>query len=83
MDKLVENKSSPSNYELSGIVFFDLEKKKYNALCVSPIDKMWYLFDDENVELSKFNEFKNIYDENKKYQPCVLLYNNIENNYSN
>ena len=80
MDKFVEDKSSPSQYELSGIIFFDLEKKKYNALCVSPIDKMWYLFDDENVELSKFDESIYSYNKNKKYQPCALLYNNIDNN---
>ena len=64
----------PKNYELNGLVFFDMNKKKYNALCVSPVDKMWYLYDDENVKLFNFENFIGEYNENNIYRPSILLY---------
>ena len=64
----------PKNYELNGLVFFDLNKKKYNALCVSPVDKMWYLYDDENVKLFNFENFIGEYNKKNIYQPSILLY---------
>ena len=75
LEKFIENKTTPTKYELNGIVFFDLNKNKYNALCISPVDKRWYLFDDKNVDLFDFNDFNNFYVKNKKYIPRILLYN--------
>ena len=69
------NSPYPENYELNGLVFFDMNKKKYNALCVSPVDKMWYLYDDENVKLFNFEKFIGEYNENNNiYRPSILLY---------
>ena len=72
---LKENKTTPTKYELNGIVFFDLNKNKYNALCISPVDKRWYLFDDKNVDLFDFNDFNNFYVKGGGCVPRILLYN--------
>ena len=71
------------NFEYENISFFDINKNKYNALCVSPVDKKWYLYDDENVELSNFQNYINLYLNNKNFIPHILLYNNIDENKSN
>ena len=68
------NLISPIIYQLNGIVFFDMNKKRYNALSVSPVDKMWYLYDDENVKPFNFENFISEYNENNIYRPNILLY---------
>jgi len=80
LDKYIEKKSAPSYYELNGIVYYDLNKKKYNAFCVSPVDKRWYLYDDENVNLIEFEIFINMYKTSKIFIPFILLYNSEANN---
>ena len=80
IDKFVENKNAPSSYDLNGIVYYDLNKKKYNAFCVSPVDKRWYLYDDENVNLIEFEIFINMYKTSKIFIPFILLYNSEANN---
>jgi ubiquitin C-terminal hydrolase len=75
LEKFIENKTTPTKYELNGIVFFDLNKNKYNALCISPVDKRWYLFDDKNVDLFDFNDFNNFYVKGGGCVPRILLYN--------
>ena len=75
LEKFIENKTTPTKYELNGIVFFDLIKNKYNALCISPVDKRWYLFDDKNVDLFDFNDFNNFYVKGGGCVPRILLYN--------
>ena len=79
LQKYIENKFSPKNYELNGIVFFDLIKKKYNTFCISPVDKKWYLYDDDKVKLVDYNNFMNLIDKdiNKMYKPHILLYKGI------
>ena len=66
---------------LNGIVFFDVAKKKYNALCTLFKDKNWYLYDDENVSfyadnldkiIKLFNSKEN--KENNMYIINILLY---------
>ena len=66
---------------LNGIVFFDVVKKKYNALCTLFKDKNWYLYDDENVSfyadnldkiIKLFNSKEN--KENNMYIINILLY---------
>ena len=78
LEKYIENRQSPTKYILNGIVFFDMRKQKYNALCNSYIDNNWYLFDDENVTLNKNNIDRIIKDFNSKekkiYRPNILLY---------
>ena len=83
LEKYVESKNKiPTSYELNGIVFFDKKKNKYNALCVSPIDKNWYLYDDENVQMINISNFLNLVNNNKNttYLLCILLYNGIPKN---
>ena len=81
IEKFIKQKDiSPVNYELSGIVFFDFNKNKYNALCVSPIDNNWYLFDDENVNQFDIDNFINSYIKYKMYKFSILLYSSISNN---
>ena len=80
LEKFIENKTAPLEYELNGIVFFDLSKNKYNALSLSPVDKNWYLFDDENVCLFSFNNFNYMYTQNRIYKPYILLYNGSKKN---
>ena len=74
-------KQIPTKYALSGIVFFDKNKKKYNSLCISCIDNNWYLYDDEQVSLyNNFDSFINEvnFGKNKIYMPNILLYINID-----
>ena len=78
LHKFIKNNNINKYYYLNGIVFFDMNKNKYNTLCVSPVDKNWYLFDDENVELFILENFINLYRNNKNFIPHILLYNNIE-----
>ena len=62
LEKFIELKDkSPTIYELHGLVFFDRNKNKYNSLCIHPVDKNWYLIDDENVQLCDVNNFTNFY----------------------
>ena len=76
LNEFILNKISPLIYELNGVVFFDASKNKYNALCLSPIDKAWYLFDDEDVMLFDFDKFLYLHNINKIYRICILSYNN-------
>ena len=83
LEKFVESKNKiPTSYELNGILFLDRKKNKYNALCVSPIDKNWYLYDDENVQMINISNFLNLVNNNKNttYLLCILLYNGIPKN---
>ena len=81
MEKYIENQTSPKNYELNGIVFFDKKKNKYNTFCISPVDRKWYLFDDKDVQLYEYNKFMSSYSDNNEdnYKPCILLYRGIDN----
>mgnify|MGYP002626690542 CR=1 FL=1 len=76
LEKFIELKDkSPTIYELNGLVFFDRNKNKYNSLCAHPVDKNWYLIDDENVQLYDINSFMNLYNtQSNIYVPCILLY---------
>ena len=68
-------KPAQITYVLNGIVFYDSKKNKYNALCCSPVDKMWYLYDDEDVQEMKLETFIHSYNKNTNgYLPCVLVY---------
>ena len=56
------------------LIFWDISKNKYNALCISPVDKEWYFYDDENVFKFDIITFMNLYNEKKIYKPWILLY---------
>ena len=74
LEKYIENNNSPTNYELTGMVFKDIKKNKYKAFCKSPADKKWYLYDDEKVKLTAYDEFMKEYESTINYKPCILLY---------
>lgn len=83
LKKYIKNRESPKDYELNGLVYFDVKKNKYNAFCICPVDKKWYLYDDEKVESYDLIKFLSIYNFNKfnnNYRPCILLYKSITNN---
>jgi ubiquitin C-terminal hydrolase len=80
LGNFIENKIGPSKYDLNGIVFLNKIKKKFISLCLSPVDSRWYLYDDEKVELTDYDNF--IQQENNNtlnYQPFILLYKNSRN----
>ena len=66
---------SPYQYQLIGIVSFFITQNKYISCCMSPVDKQWYIYNDENVQQI---ELKNILDlhncQNSQYVPCILAY---------
>ena len=78
LGKFIENKKSPMNYEINGIVFKDKKRNKYVSLCLSPVDFNWYFCDDEKVELIDYDNFleQSAYNNNISLQPCILLYKN-------
>ena len=60
-------------YELIGViknVNKYKQNKKYVAFCKSSADKMWYLYDDENVTRAEFKDVK------EKGNVNILIYNN-------
>ena len=69
---------SPYQYQLIGIVSFFITQNKYISCCMSPVDKQWYIYNDENVQQI---ELKNILDlhncQNSQYVPCILAYKSI------
>ena len=76
--KFIENKLSPYNYELIGIIIHDINNNKYLAYCASPVDKNWYLYNDQNVNLLNFDEFIDIYNNRTDLKPYILLYQFIK-----
>ena len=72
INQFLENKNSPYNYELQGIVSITKNvSNKYVCFGKSPVDNHWYFYNDENV--GSINE-KDIFNNNQVYIPCILLY---------
>ena len=79
LGNFIENNMGPSKYEINGIVFLHKIRKKYISLCLSPVDKKWYLYDDERVELADYDNFiRQEYNNTVNYQPYILLYKNAK-----
>ena len=74
ISQFLENKTSPNKYELIGIVsVYKTEDFKYVCFGKSPVDKKWYIYNDENV--SDITIEQAIYlNNNMEYIPCILLY---------
>ena len=70
----LENKNSISKYDLIGIVSISIKENfKYVCFGRSPVDKKWYLYNDEKVNeviLAQVTQLNN----NMEYVPCILLY---------
>ena len=79
LGKYIENKNGPTNYILNGIVYWDKNKNKYQAFSASPVDKNWYLCDDENVTSTDVNNFIDIFNKNLCYKPFILVYHYLNN----
>jgi ubiquitin C-terminal hydrolase len=71
--KFIENQDAPSFYELNGIVSIDLKNHKYVSFCMSPVDKNWYYYNDEDIQPTNINNVIQLHN-NGGYIPCILLY---------
>ena len=63
------------NYRLIGVISYSRDKnvkKHFIAFCKSPIDNIWYIYDD-----SKVNRVNNFQLEIENTIPCVLLYQKL------
>jgi ubiquitin C-terminal hydrolase len=72
--KFIENQDAPSFYELNGIVSIDLKNHKYVSFCMSPVDKNWYYYNDEEIQQTNINNVIQLHNNNGGYIPCILLY---------
>ena len=75
----IDNQKSPKKFELIGIISIYLEQKKYVSFCKSPVDKKWYFYNDENINLIDINEVLKKHNESKGMIPCILLYKAVDN----
>ena len=80
LSKYIENKTSPANYQLIGILSFFVDKQKYISFCLSPVDKLWYVYDEEIVEQSNINAILNEHNFCSALIPCILVYKSEVNN---
>ena len=72
---ITKREDTPKNFELSGIIFYNTIKNKYNALYISYLDQNWYSFDGENFKSDNINDFINVYNySNNFYKLSILLY---------
>jgi ubiquitin C-terminal hydrolase len=78
ISQFLENKRSYSKYSLCGIVSISRkENNKYVCFGKSPVDKQWYLYNDEMVTDTNINYIIQ-YNNNQEYIPCILLYQFIK-----
>jgi ubiquitin C-terminal hydrolase len=78
ISQFLENKRSYSKYSLCGIVSISRkENNKYVCFGKSPVDKQWYLYNDEIVTDTNINYIINS-NNNHEYIPCILLYQFIK-----
>ena len=70
----LEIKNSISKYELIGIVSISIKENfKYVCFGRSPVDKKWYLYNDEKVDEAILDQVIQL-NNNMEYVPCILLY---------
>ena len=78
ISQFLENKRSYSKYSLCGIVSISRkENNKYVCFGKSPVDKQWYLYNDEMVTDTNINYIIQS-NNNQEYIPCILLYQFIK-----
>ena len=78
LSNFIENKNSPMQFELFGIVSVMMENNKcqYISFCKSPVDNNWYLYNDENVQSIQLIDVIDMHNKGK-YFPCLLGYKSI------
>jgi ubiquitin C-terminal hydrolase len=69
----LENENAYKQYELSGVVSFSVNENKYVCFGKSPVDKQWYLYNDETVEDMDINSVLTN-NNSMQYIPCILFY---------
>ena len=78
LNNYIENKDSPKEYELIGIVSISKKEKIYIGFSKSPIDNQWYIYNEEKVDLIDINSVINNNNDLNLYIPCILFYNSIK-----
>ena len=74
IDPFLEAKQSFKKYELHAVVSLNRNNNKYVCFGQSPVDKQWYLYDDENVDNIDINNVFDLHNNKWAYIPCILLY---------
>ena len=72
LSNFIEFKETGVFYRFIGLISYSRDKnmkKHFIAFCKSPIDSIWYIYDDSNVKM-----VKNFQLEIENTIPCVLLY---------
>ena len=77
LSQYVENKMSNCKFELQGIVSISSNEQKYVCFGKSPVDKQWYIYNDDNVNNTDISQVIT-YNNNNAYIPCILLYHFIK-----
>jgi ubiquitin C-terminal hydrolase len=76
----IEFNQSFSKYELQAVVSISLkENNKYVCFGKSPVDQVWYLYNDEKCADGNINTVLNLNNNNQGYVPCILLYKALKN----
>ena len=78
LSNFIDNQKSPKKFELNGIISIYLNQKNYVCFCKSPVDKKWYFYNDENIELIDINDVLKKHNDSKEMIPCTLLYKNVD-----
>ena len=71
LKNFLENTNILSQYELIGILSAYPQQRKYISFCKSPVDKQWYLYNDENIIQLQISDVIN--SNNTQFVPCVLF----------
>ena len=80
LKKYIEKEDTPYLYELVGIVTINATEKKYESFSKSPIDQMWYYYDEKDADQLRKDIVFNNNNEMIFYIPCILFYKKIIKN---
>ena len=76
LKNFLENTNILSQYELIGILSAYPQQRNYISFCKSPVDKQWYLYNDEHIIQLQISDVIN--SNNSQFVPCVLIYKNLK-----
>jgi hypothetical protein len=78
LSNYIEYNQSFSRYELQAIVSISMKDNKYVCFGKSPVDHIWYLYNDENCYNGDIKTVLNLNNNNNQgFIPCILLYKAI------
>ena len=77
INNFVENKNVPTKYQLTGIISFYQKENKYISFCMSPVDKNWYKYNDEEIEPTTIKKVLIEHNNFNLFIPCILVYKSI------